>query len=93
MIMNIIKIENYKSCFGSTHSIEIKSDHTLNVNKGYIIVLSEEDINNLNTLIKLRGYLIDVLLIPKKFKFTFNDTDYYNLIKIQLSKRHTISYY
>ncbi|MFW5847659.1 MAG: hypothetical protein ACOCVF_01950 [bacterium] len=90
--MNIIRIEKFKRSLGSTHSVDIKTDYK-NLNKGTVVILSENDINNTNTLNKLRGYLIDVLVIPKKYKYTFNDTEYFDILKIQLSDKPTITYY
>jgi hypothetical protein len=58
-----------------------------------MVVLSAEDIENINSLINLRGYSIYVLLIPKKYKFTFNDTDYHKSIVANLMPNYVISYY
>jgi hypothetical protein len=92
--MNIIKIQNYKNVLSTTNTVEIKSDYGLGNNNGIMVVLNEDDINDGKFLLNLRGYFIDVLLIPKKYKTGgFSNTNHYDVIKIYLSKNHRISYY
>lgn len=92
-IMNIIKVENGKGIIASAHSLELKAERNQNTNKAIIVILSDEDIENDNTLIKLRGYDIDALIVPKKRKYTFNETAYFEKLKPQLNKGNYISYY
>ena len=92
--MNIIKIENIKRIQGFSNKIEISSNYKHSDTKSYLVVLNDEDVNNDNCLIKLRGYKIDVLLIPKKYRFTFfEETNTGKLIKTNLVNEFTISYY
>jgi hypothetical protein len=91
--MNIIKVENGKGIIVSAHSLELKAERNQNANKAIIVVLSDDDINNDNTLIKLRGLIIDAIIIPKIRKYTFNESSYFEKIKPNLSKGLNISYY
>lgn len=92
--MNIVKIDNFKSAVGFTNKVEINVEKNKDIKKqGVLVVLSAEDIENTNSLINLKGYSIYVLLIPKKYKFTFNDTDYHKLIIANLMPNYVISYY
>ena len=91
--MNIVKIENFKSAFGFDNKVEIKADKRDTKKEGVMVVLSDEDIENINSLVKLRGYSIYVLLIPKKYKFTFNDSDYGKNLRHQFIPNVVISYY
>ena len=92
-VMNIIKVENVRNIEGFNNKIEIKSDYKYSDKQSIIVVLSEDDINNDNSLVKLRGYDISGLLIPKRFKFTFDETTVGKLIKQQLNRKNIISYY
>lgn len=92
--MNIIKIENIKRIQGFTNKIEISSNYKNNEIINIIVILSEEDVNNDNCLLKLKGYRINVLLIPKKYRYTFLDeTPTGKLIKLNLDNNYTISYF
>jgi len=91
--MNIIKIENVKQITGFQNRLEIKSDYKYSSENSIMAILSDDDINNDNCLVKLRGYVINILLLPKRYKYTFNETKTGELIAIQLSKNCVISYY
>jgi hypothetical protein len=92
--MNIIKIENVRRIDTTTHSVSIKSDYIYSENNSIMVVLSEEDVENSNCLIKLKGYIISALLIPKKYKYTFNETSIGKaIIPFYNEKIYTISYY
>ncbi len=93
--MNIIKVENLKSVLGFTSKLEVntgyKKDGVSHYN--YIIILDTDDIENDNTLIKFKGMVIDALIIPKKYKFIFNDSKYYSKIKLYFKDSTVISYF
>lgn len=92
--MNIIKIENVKRFNGFSNKVEILSNYKYSETKSNLVILNEEDINNDNSINKLKGYSISCLLIPKKYKFTFFDeTPLGKIIKVQFNKNYTISYY
>src|ERR1035437_3440127 len=91
--MNIIKVENVRRINGFVNRLQVLSDYKYNPNKSTIVVLSEDDILNENSLIKLRGFIISSLLLPKKYKYTFNDTKVGKLIVPNLEKNNVISYY
>lgn len=91
-IMNIINLENFKSVLSSTHRLELKTDFKVKKN-GTLVVLSEEDILNDNAYRKLIGYSIDVLIIPKKYKYTFQTTPIYKNISKGFSKEFYLSFY
>lgn len=71
--MNIIKIENVSNIQGFHNKLEIstKGKSISQYSNTTLVVFSEEDVHNDNCLIKLRGYNINALLIPKKYKYTF----------------------
>lgn len=71
--MNHLKIRNYISAQEEAHSAEINTNIGSN-RVGNVIVLSSDDVENPNLIYKLKGIKIDVLIIPKKFKYTFIDT-------------------
>ena len=92
--MNIIKIENVKRFNGFSNKVEISSNYKYSDIKSNLVILNDEEINNDNTLNKLKGYSISCLLIPKKYRFTFFDeTSLGKIIKVQLNENYTISYY
>ena len=93
--MNIIKVENLKSVLGFTNKLEVNTGYKKDGVSHYnsIVILDADDIENENTLIKLRGVIIDALLIPKKYKFTFNDSKYYSGIKLNFKDSTVISYF
>lgn len=93
--MNIIKVENVKGFFGSTHKVEVRTGYKKNGESTFstIVVLDGEDIENDNTIVKLKTHNIDCLLIPKKYKFTFNETKCFKWITPYLVKDFTISYF
>lgn len=91
--MNIIKIENVRRIAGFSNTLEIKSEFKHNEKNSFIVILSENDINNDNCFIRLKGYNISALLIPNKFKFTFFETSLGKLIQPVLNKKYVISYY
>jgi len=92
--MNIIKIENYKSAIGFNDKVEIYVEKRKDLNRqGVVVILSEDDIENFNTIIKLKGYSIYLLIIPKKYRFTFNDTKYFKDLSHQFIPNVIISYY
>ena len=93
--MNIIKVENVGSILGFNNKIEVKTGYKKDGKSQFstIVILDSDDIENDNTLVKFRGYNIDVLIIPKKYKYTFNGTKYYMVIKESFSKNIIISYF
>ena len=92
--MNIIRIENVKSVFATTYSLTVHVEKFKETNKPHaIVVLGEEDIANDNTLLKIIGVNIDVLLIPRKLKFTFNETEYFKKLQPSLVEDYTITYF
>ena len=92
--MNIIRVDNVKSVLSTTYSLTLNVEKYKDLEKHTtIVVLDEEDIGNRNTTIKLKGISIDILIIPKKFKFTFNETEYHDIISAQLSTNYNITYY
>lgn len=91
--MNIIKINNVKRITSTTHGLEIKSNERFNDKNSIIVILDEDDIQNENRSIKLRGYYIDVLILPKKYKYAFFETPIGKIIKPNLFNEYTITYY
>lgn len=92
--MNIIRIDNSKSILTTTYSLTVNVEKHKDLNKVLtVVILSENDIENENSLIKLKGINIDVLVIPKKYKFSFNETKYYAHLMTQLTKENNITYY
>lgn len=92
--MNIIRLDNIKSSLATTYSLTLNVEKHKDLVKSFIIVvLDEDDLENMNTLIKLRGFKIDVLMIPKKWKFSFNETKYYKSLSAQLDENHKITYF
>lgn len=92
--MNIIRLENVKSTLATTYSLTLNVEKNKDIGKHFVIVvLDEEDIENKNTLIKLKGINIDVLLIPKKLKYSFNESEYFEVLSLQLNKENNITYY
>lgn len=92
--MNIIKIENVRRMDSTTYSVIVKSDYIYSEKTSTIVVLNEEDVENSNCLIKLKGYDVSALLIPKKYKYTFNETSTGKAIMpLYNEKYYTISYY
>lgn len=92
--MNIIRLDNVKSSLATSYSLTLNIEKYKDIKKTFtIVILDEEDINNINSLIKLRGFSIAILIIPKKFKFTFNETKYYNELMSQLDKDYKITYF
>ena len=91
--MNIIKVENVRRIESFNHKLEIKSDYKYSDNISTVVVLSEEDIDNVNSVIKLKGYSISALLIPKRKKYTFFETKVGEIVKQSLTEKSVISYY
>lgn len=91
--MNIIKVENVRRIDGYNNRVEIKSDYKYSDKLSTVVILNEDDINNDNSILKLRGVMISVLLIPKRNKYTFADTEVGKLLKPCLSEKSIISYY
>lgn len=92
--MNIIRLENVKSSMATTYSLTLNVEKNKDIGKTFVIViLNEDDVNNDNSLIKLRGFNINVLAIPKKIKFTFNEGEYFKALELQLDKDYKITYY
>lgn len=72
--MNHLKIRNYISTLEDSYSAEINT----NIGSGRVgnvIILSAEDLENPNLMYKLKNVKLDVLIIPKKFKYTFIDSE------------------
>lgn len=81
--MNHLKIKNFISAIEDTHSAEINT----NINGGRIgnvIILSNDEIENENTINKLKDIKIDILTIPKKYKYTFCETKLYDQLKSKI---------
>jgi hypothetical protein len=92
--MNIIRIDNVKSTLSTSFSLTINIEKYKDLNKSFtIVILDEDDIENMNSLIKLKGIVIDTLIIPKKYKFTINETKYYDVLSTQFDKDYKITYY
>lgn len=91
--MNIIKINNIKSVLSMAHSLEIKSNERFDNKITTMVILDEQDIQNENRVMKLRGYLISILLLPSKYKYTFNETPMGKKIQPNLIENVEISYY
>lgn len=92
--MNIIRIDNAKSTLATTYSLTVNVEKHKDINKTLtVVILSEEDIKNENSIIKLKGINIDVLVLPKKIKFSFNETKYYEHISTQFTKDYNVTYY
>lgn len=92
--MNIIRIENVKNISSTTYSLTVRVEKFKETNKSHVIVvLGDDDIMNDNTLLKLIGVNIDALLIPRKLKFTFNETEYFKKIQPSLVEDYTITYF
>lgn len=92
--MNIIRIDNAKSTLSTAYSLTVNVEKHKDINKTLtVVILSEEDIENANSVIKLKGINIDIIVLPKKHKFSFNETKYYEVISSQLTKDHNITYY
>jgi hypothetical protein len=94
--MNIIKIHNVTGVNATTHGLEV------NTGKQYLpphdkmttmVIMNEDEINNRNSIVKVKGYMISVLFIPLKFRFTFMETEMGQLIQVYLTKNHKITYY
>lgn len=92
--MNIIRLDNVKSSLATSYSLTLNIEKYKDLKKPFtIVILNESDINNINSLIKLRGVSITILIIPQKFKFTFNETKYYNNLMTQLDEDYKITYF
>ena len=92
--MNIIRVENVKNVSATTYSLTVRVEKFKETNiQHVIVVLSEDDIINDNSLLKLIGVNIDVLLVPRKLRFTFNETEYFKKLQIGLMENHTITYF
>lgn len=47
-----------------------------------MVILSEDDLYDIKTAHKLRGFIIDILMIPKRYRsYEFNRVPIYNQIK------------
>jgi hypothetical protein len=94
--MNIIRTENVKSVSATTYSLTVYVEKCKDLNKPQhlTVILSDDDLTNINSLVKLKGYIIDTLVIPKKYRFTFNDTEHYKILQGQLRENnYTITYF
>lgn len=94
--MNIIKIHNVTGVIPTIHGLEI------NTGKQYLpphdkitvmVIMNEDEINNPNSIHKIKGYEISVLFIPTKFRYTFLDMEMGKLLQMYLTKNHKITYY
>ncbi len=93
--MNIIRVENLRSVIGYANKLEVNTGYKKDGVSHYnnIVILDADDIENDNTLIKFRGMVIDALMIPKKYKYTFNESKYYSVIKDSFKDTTVISYF
>jgi hypothetical protein len=94
--MNIIKVHNVTGINSTTHGLEV------NTGKRYIpphdkitvmMILNDDEINNRNSIIKIKGWNISTLFIPTKFRYTFFETELGKLIQMYLVKNYKITYY
>jgi len=92
--MNIVRIENIKGCLATTYSLTLNVEKYKDLHKDCtLVILSEEDIEDEHTIIKLKGINISILMLPKKYKFIFDETKYYKHLVTQLSEDYKITYY
>lgn len=91
--MNIVRIENVKDIDTLNGKIDIKSNQHHTNESVNMVILSADDINNDNSMIALKGYSIRILVIPKKYRYTFYETKLGSLIKSQFDSKCNISYY
>lgn len=92
--MNIVRIDNIKGCLATTYSLTLNVEKYKDLKKDCaLVILSEEDIENENTLIKLKGININILMLPKKYKFIFDETKYFKHLASQLLEDYKITYY
>jgi len=92
--MNIIKLDSGVKRFHSFNGgVDILVDPLVNRN-GVIIVLSEDDMENDNIINKLRGYTINGLLIPRKYRYTYKENKTFIILQPTLiSKDWFVSFY
>ena len=81
--MNHLKIKNFISALEDTHSAEINTNNN-GGRIGNVIILSNDEIENENTINKLKDIKIDILTIPKKYKYTFSETKLYDQLKSKM---------
>jgi hypothetical protein len=91
--MNIIKIENVRKIDRSKNRLMIRNNYNFSTSVSTLVVLSEDDILNENCLLKLKGYNISALLIPKKYRLDFKNFPISKLIAPNLEENAAISYY
>jgi len=91
--MNIVKIGNIGKITSYNNRLEINSNIRINDKTGIMVILSDDDVINENSLVKIRGAVIDILILPRKYKFIFNDTKTGQLIKFNYNEKVVISYY
>ena len=91
--MNIIKIDNVKRIETTASGLIIKSNQINDDKVTVVAILSESDINNDNTYIKLIGHSIACLVLPKKYKHTFFETKMGELVRMNLIENYDITYY
>ena len=94
--MNIIKVHNVTGIVATTHGLEV------NTGKQYLpphdkitamVIMNDDEINNRNSIVKVKGYEISTLFIPIKYRYTFMDMEMGKLIQVYLTKNHHITYY
>ena len=91
--MNIVKIGNIGKITSYNNRLEINSNIRINDKTGIMVILSDDDVINENSLVKIRGAVIDILILPRKYKFIFNYTKTGQLIKFNYNEKVVISYY
>lgn len=91
--MNKIRVNGVKRVIGFNNRVEIKTDFKNFDKLSDMVILNEEDILNKNKMIKIRGMYISCLFIPRKFRYTFEEQESYDIIKPCLTKDSVISYY
>lgn len=92
--MNIINILNSSNIttFNSKQFILPKNKEYMS--SIIMAIISDEDINNENSVCELRGYSVKLLVIPKKYIDIFYETPLGKLIKYQLHPSgFSITYY
>lgn len=94
--MNKIKLHNTTGILATTHGVEVNSGKqylTQHDKMSMMVILNEDEINNPNTIVKVKGCDISVLFIPTKFRYTFFETELGKLIQVYLTKNHHITYF
>jgi len=90
--MNKIIINNSDKLTATVNSVNVTAGVSGN-NNSTIIVLNEDDIENENYSNKLRGYRIDVLIVPKQYKNKLRFTTNGHIIFAAFTEKTLVTYY